>query len=143
MLVAIDVMANNEEKQRLNDKLLSVASQYARQMNTELYCCFAIPLPMMSGGLGAVDIEQQGEQIEASARKEAKELLEDHGIAEQNLHIATGTAWNVIYDFSESLNSGLTVIGRKNIAGKLVGNTCEEYLHISRKDLLVIGLPDS
>jgi len=146
VLVAIDVMANNEEKQRLNDRLLSVASQYAKQMNTELHCCFAIPLPMVSGGLGVVDIEQQGKDIEESARKEAKELLEDHGIAEQNLHIATGTAWNVIHDFSESLNSGLTVIGsigRKNIAGKLVGNTCEEYLHISRKDLLVIGLPDA
>ena len=145
IVVALDLLATSKEKKRLNKKLLNIASKLAKQTEAELHCCFAIDLPMVFSSMGIVDIEQQGQQIETSARNNAKDLLDAYGITPQNLHIAKGTIWEVINDITVNLNSGLTVIGsmgRKNIKGKVIGNTCEQFLHISRKDLLVVGLAD-
>lgn len=143
IVVALDLMASSEEKQRLNKKLLKFASHFATQTDAELHCCFAVALPMIFGDMGAVDIEQQSQELETLARKNAESLLDTYGIAPQNLHIAKGAASEVIANISERLDSSLTVIGsmgRKNIVGKVIGSTCEQLLHESRKDLLVIGL---
>jgi len=145
IVVALDLMASSEEKRRLNEKLLKVASNFAKQTEAELHCCFAVALPMIFSEMGVVDIEQQTQQLETFARKNAKGLLDSYGIAAQNLHIGKGAASEVITEVSESLDSSLTVIGsigRKNIVGKVIGNACEQFLHASRKDLLVIGLGD-
>ncbi|MEW6981233.1 universal stress protein [Colwelliaceae bacterium 6471] len=140
IVVALDLMASSEEKRRLNEKLLSIASNFAKQTKNELHCCFAIAMPMVFGG---IDMDQQNQQIATFARKEAQGFLEKYQIPSENLHIAVGRTSEVINTYVQRIDASLTVIGsmgRKNVAGKVIGNTCEQYLHASKKDLLVVGL---
>lgn len=146
VLVALDLLASSEEKQKLNAKLLSVASNFAKKIGGELHCCFAIAVPKVLADIGFIDIEQRSQVLAGLAQEKAKLLLENYHIAESNIHISIGTPWKVINRQSEMINAGLTIIGsmgKTAIAGKLIGNTCEQVLNSSQKDVLVIGLNES
>jgi nucleotide-binding universal stress UspA family protein len=143
VLVALDFLASSEEKQTLNSKLLSVANDFAKKSGVELHCCFAIAVPKVLAETGFIDIEKRSQVLSKLAQEKAKILLADYPIAESNIHISVGTPWKVIKRQAEKINAGLTIIGsmgKTAIAGKLIGNTSEQVLNFSKKDVLVIGL---
>jgi len=145
VLVALDLLAASDEKQQLNLKLLSVASDYQQKTGGELHCCFAIAVPKVLGDIGFIDIEKRSKILAELAQERAKVLLEDYNIAASNIHIMIGTPWKVINRESEKIKAGLTIVGsmgKTAIAGKIIGNTCEQVLHASQKDVLVVGLDD-
>jgi nucleotide-binding universal stress UspA family protein len=143
VLVALDLLASSAEKQKLNSKLLTVGSEYAANIGCELHCCSAIAIPNMLGDMGFIDDSLRSKELDMLAKERAKPLLENYKIAASNLHIKIGSPWKVINRESESISAGLIVVGsmgKTAVAGKFIGNTCEQVLNSSQKDVLVIGL---
>jgi nucleotide-binding universal stress UspA family protein len=141
VLVALDLLASSEEKQALNLKLLSVASDYAKKTGSELHCCFSIAIPKLLENLGFIDVESRSQELGRLAKERAKALLDNYDVAASNLHIKVGTPWEVIKSEADSIKAGLIVVGSMGktlVAGKFIGNTCEQVLHYSHKDVLVI-----
>lgn len=146
VLVALDLLARSEEKQKLNAKLLAVASDFAKKTGGELHCCFAIAVPKVLADIGFIDIEQRSKVLAELAHKKAKRLCENYHIAEANIHIGIGSTWKVINRQAATINAGVTIIGsmgKTAIAGKLIGNTCEQVLNSSQRDVFVIGINES
>ncbi len=143
VLVALDLLANSEEKQKLNSTLLSVANDYVTKTGSELHCCFAIAIPKILADMGLIDIERRSQELKAVAQERADILMQSHNIAAANMHIELGTPCEVINRVSETIEGSLNVVGsmgKTTIAGKVIGNTCEQVLNSSKKDVLVVGL---
>jgi len=143
LLLALDFLASSDEKQQLNRKLLEFARDFADKMEMELHCCFAIAPPKVLSDTGFIDPEEYAEKATEMAQETAEVLLEPYKIAPENQHIKIGSAHKVIANQAQKLNAGAIVIGsmgKSAMSGKVIGNTCEQVLHISKKDVFVLGL---
>ena len=142
VLLALDLLASSEEKQKLNKKLFAFASDFASKMSLELHCCFAIPLPKVLTDTGFIDADAYIKKATAVSEEKATSLLNDH-IPQQNRHIKAGSPDKVITGLAQKIHADVIIIGsmgKKSLPGKIVGTTCENVMHISKKNVLVISL---
>ncbi|WDE03440.1 universal stress protein [Thalassomonas viridans] len=143
LLLALDFLASSTEKQQLNKKLLEFARDFADKMAMELHCCFAISPPKVLSDTGFIDPEEYSQKTTAMAQETAGVLLEPYRIAQEHQHIKIGSSHKVIANLAQKLNAGAVIIGsmgKSAMSGKVIGNTCEQVLHISKKDVFVLGL---
>lgn len=141
VLVALDLMTQQKEKQQLNERLLEAAFQLSVQTNSQLHCCVAIKIPTLVKDMDLIDVTARIHQLESEIRQRSKEYLELYGLDKKQLHIREGKPWHVVNNFAQKLRAECIVIGsmgRKGIPGKLIGNTAEKVIHSATTDLLVI-----
>lgn len=141
VLVALDLLGKSKEKRSKNEILLEAASQHASMTGSTLHACCALEIPTLIKDFDLVDVTARTHQLEDQAREAAAPLLEQYGIEAKNLHLREGKPWNVINTVARKNKVQCIVIGsmgRKGVAGKLIGNTAEKVIHDARSDLLVI-----
>lgn len=142
VLVALDLLTYQEEKQALNRKLLEAGFQLAMQSNAQLHCCYAIMVSAMLEEVGVVDLNEEIRRLEEVARSKAADLLDTYEIDANHLHIEEGQASKVVINLAQKLKAGCTVVGsmgRKGISGKIIGNTAEEIIQGLTCDLMVVS----
>ncbi len=142
VLAAIDVLTDNEEKQRLNKKVLESAFRLSVQTNASMHICYAIKIPKLVKDMDLIDVPRRVHSLSDKAKDHSKSLLVEYQLNENVLHINEGEPGQVIAQISNKLKAQCTVIGttgRTGIVGKVIGNTCEKALHYVQGDLLVVN----
>ncbi|MEH6453307.1 MAG: universal stress protein [Psychromonas sp.] len=143
VLLALDLMARSQEKQNLNRKLLAFGYDFAKKSALDIHCCFAISVPNLLADFGHNETQQYAKQIEEIAKVNATPLLNQFNIPAENLHLNIGEPNTVIDQVAQKVDANIIIIGsmcKKRLTGKVIGNTCEEVLHITHKDMIVLGL---
>jgi universal stress protein E len=143
VLLALDFMASSQEKKELNKKLLTFGYDFAKKMSLPVHCCFAISSPSILTDIGPAEAEQYCKKIEVLATENATSLLEGVNIPAENIHIKVGTPYKVIESISQEHHANIIIIGsmgKKLLTGKVIGNTCEDVLHVTKTDMIVLGL---
>ncbi|TWT87786.1 universal stress protein [Stieleria varia] len=136
VLAAIDVDATDQSHQSLNESIVELSTQIAKQDNAKLHLVAAWEFLMekpLRRRAGDAEVDAALEAHDASVRQAAKELLSHHGGEgiQVDLRIERGSASTVIRDSVEKTAADLLVMGtvcRTGVAGFLIGNTAETVL---------------
>ncbi len=142
VLVALDIMTRNEDKRRLNDKLLEQAFRLAVRTNAQIHACFAIKIPDLVKDFGLIDVPKYTQKVTHEAHDRCQQWLETYDINPQHLYMDVGSPWEVITQFAYQQKVQCIVIGsmsRKGAAGMLLGNTAEKVIQYAQTDLLVVN----
>jgi universal stress protein E len=142
VLVALDILTDNQDKQDMNRRLLEEAFRFSVLTCATLHCCYAIKITAIVKELELIDVASHAHQQEDAARIRFKELMDEYDIKDENLHIKEGTPWKVVASLSRKLAAECVVVGslgRKGIPGKLIGNTSEKVIQHAKTDLLVLS----
>lgn len=142
ILVALDLVTDNKEKQDLNLRLLEAAFQLSVQTNSALQVCCAIKIPTLLKDMDLIDVPKRAASIKAEIIEKAEKLCDVYDIATEAMIIEQGEPWKVIVNAVRKKRSTCIVIGsigRKGLQGKLMGNTAEKVIRYVDSDLLVLS----
>ena len=142
ILCALDLGSKKDSHKQLNREIIRQGKALAELLNSELYCCYAIPLPTILVDLDIVDKRKIVKEGTKKAQSRFAILADEFGLDSSILHTKPGDAEKVIPSIANKLKSRMVVIGthrRKGIKGKLIGNTAEKVLHHLHTDLLTIN----
>ena len=141
VLAALDLSSNKTAKKKLNKELLEAAFQLSVQTNSSLNICSCIKMPVILKDLGLADLPERTVFIRKRIEKNAKLLLQQYDMHIDDVFIREGVPWKVIANYAKEINADCIVIGsmgRRGIAGKIIGNTAEKVIHWCESDLLVV-----
>ncbi len=141
VLAAVDLGTKLEDKQLLNHKVLSQSKQLAKYNNSKVFVVYTVPFSPFLRDLGM----QFTDELQADAIKEHKakiaELAKQYDIPVENFIIHVGSPEKAIPSTAAKCKAGVVVIGtvgRKGIAGRLMGNTAEQILKLLKSDVLAL-----
>ncbi len=143
VLAAIDLGSHDDQHHVLHDTIVSHASDIAEMIDGDLHLISAHPAPMLSS---ADPTFQLRESIASSYLDASVEYTGKYAIDAQRLHIDEGPADTLIPFVANKIGASVTVIGtvgRKGIAGALIGNTAEVVLDQLNTDVLVLKPDDT
>ena len=142
ILVALDVLAKSAEKQRLNKKLIEHAFRLSIQAGVVLHCAYVIKIPTFLKDLELIDNENYIHKARNEVKTKLSALIQDYDLPSDCIHIKEGEPWGVLSTLAKKLHVQCVVVGsmgRKGLAGKLIGNTAEKIIHVVKTDLMVIS----
>lgn len=143
VLAAIDLGSHDDQHHVLHDTIVSHAADICEMIDGQLHLISAHPAPMLSS---ADPTFQLRESIAASYEDASVEYTEKYAIMPERLHIDEGPADTLIPFVANKIGASVTVIGtvgRKGIAGALIGNTAEVVLDQLNSDVLVLKPDDT
>lgn len=142
ILVALDVLANSAEKQLLNKKLIEQAMKLSTQTGAALHCAYVIGMPTFFNNLKLIDHDDYVRKAKAEVHAKFSTIIQKDVIPADCIHVEQGEPWDVISGLAKKLDVECVVVGtmgRKGLAGKLVGNTAEKIIRVVETDLMVIS----
>tara|TARA_R110000868_G_scaffold84998_4_gene239455 strand:+ start:5784 stop:6644 length:861 start_codon:yes stop_codon:yes gene_type:complete len=143
VLAAIDLGNHDDQHHVLHDTIVSHAAEISEMIDGALHLISAHPAPMLSS---ADPTFQLRETIACSYQDASAEYLNKYAITQDRLHIDEGPADTLIPFVANKIGASVTVIGtvgRKGIAGALIGNTAEVVLDQLNTDVLVLKPDDT
>lgn len=143
VLAAVDVGNHDDQHHVLHDTIVSHAADIVDMINGNLHLVSAHPAPMMSA---SDPVYQLRENIAARYRDESERYISEHQLDDGHVHIDVGPADTLIPSVAKQIGAKVTVIGtvgRKGIAGALIGNTAEVILDQLESDILVLKPQDT
>lgn len=143
VLAAVDVGNHDDQHHVLHDTIVSHAADIVEMINGSLHLVSAHPAPMMSA---SDPVYQLRENIAARYRDESERYISEHQLDDGHVHIDEGPADTLIPKVAKKIGASVTVIGtvgRKGIAGALIGNTAEVILDQLESDILVLKPEDT
>lgn len=143
VLAAVDVGNHDDQHHVLHDTIVSHAADIVEMINGDLHLVSAHPAPMMSA---SDPVYQLRENIAARYREESARYIQQHHLDDGHVHIDEGPADTLIPKVARQIGAKVTVIGtvgRKGIAGALIGNTAEVILDQLDSDILVLKPEDT
>jgi len=146
ILCALDLGSKKDSHQQLNRQIITQGKALAELFNSELHCCYAIPLPTVLVDLDIVDKRKIVKKGRKKAQTRFANLADEFGLDTSILHTKAGDAEKVIPSIANKLKTRMVVIGthrRKGIKGKFIGNTAEKALHHLHTDLLTVSPENS
>jgi len=141
ILAAIDLGSKNKSKLALNKQILSEATRMAKHIDTQVFVSYTVSCSPLLKDLGMQYCDEMEAEAQQKYQSAIAELAKEYDIPEQNFDIHAGLPENVIPSTAAKYKAGLVVIGtmgRKGIAGKLMGNTAEKILKLLKSDVLAI-----
>ncbi|MBT8142465.1 MAG: universal stress protein [Gammaproteobacteria bacterium] len=140
VLAAVDLGTRSSSKKKLNHKIIEHAWEMAKALECKLHVVYAIPISKVLIDLEVLD--------RRSLRKEGKRLaekfcarMESKGVEIEGVHVTTGAPEKVLVSTAAKQHARLVVlgcVGRKQLAGRVIGNTAEKILRLVRADVLTI-----
>ena len=144
ILCALDLGSKKDSHQQLNSQVIQQGKALAEILESELFCCYAIPVSPILVDLDIVSAKKIKTKETKKAQKRFAKLAEKFDLDPKILNTKAGDAEKVVPSIANRLKAEMVVIGtvrRKGIKGKLIGNTAEKVLHNLHTDLLVVN-PD-
>ena len=143
VVAAVDVGNHDDQHHVLHDTIVSHAADIVEMIDGDLYLVSAHPAPMLSAADPAFQLK---DSIAAEYRARAEPYVKLYGIDAQHLHIDEGPADTLVPQVANRIGASVTIIGtvgRKGIAGALIGNTAEVVLDQVNSDILVLKPEDT
>ncbi|WP_068546695.1 universal stress protein [Thalassotalea crassostreae] len=141
VLATIDIETLMPDKKQLNEKILEHASILAKQLNTELHVCYAVPITPILRKLGIHNKEKMESDYRADLGDVLKLIATSFGIDINNIHIKAGQVDKVITSVAADCKASIVVtgtVGRKGLEQKIIGNTAESILSLLKTDVLAL-----
>ncbi len=141
VMAAVDLETKSREKMSLNRKVLKYASNLANKLNADLHVVYTPPVSPVLQDLGIQFSDEKENIAVKKLQKNVESLSQQYKIPKKNIHIKAGQPEKVIPSVASKNKSELIVlgtVGRKKLTGKLVGNTAEGILRLSRSDVIVL-----
>jgi universal stress protein E len=140
VLAAVDLGTRRRGKKALNTKVAEQASALATALECKLIVSYALPVSRVLRDLGVIDEKKLRRNAQERLTRfceslEAREIIVD----EQRL--VTGPPEKALINSAARSRAGLLVlgcVGRKRLAGRVIGNTAEQILHLTNIDVLAI-----
>lgn len=143
VVAAVDVGNHDDQHHALHDTIVSHAADIVEMIGGDLHLVSAHPAPMLSAADPAFQLK---DSIAAEYRARAEPYVKLYGIDAQHLHIDEGPADTLVPQVANRIGASVTIIGtvgRKGIAGALIGNTAEVVLDQVNSDILVLKPEDT
>ncbi|QSX34269.1 universal stress protein [Shewanella avicenniae] len=137
VLMAMDLDTIKPEELRLNQQILAHGQQLAKATNSELHLSFIVRVPKIIRDLEILNLQQ----LVKEAYQRHQEVLDEMGIAKDNIHIICGDPAQCLYQLACRLRSQYLVMGacqRQSLFGLAIGNTSEKILERIRSNVLVV-----
>lgn len=137
ILMAVDLDAKSEQKQRLNRLVLQHGRELAEATGAKLHLAHIIRVPKVIRDLEVLNLHE----MVKSAWRRHQTMLELTGLPKEQIHIIAGDPDLCLYQLSCRLKSDYLVIGarqRQGLMGRIIGNTAEQILRQIRSNVLVI-----
>jgi universal stress protein E len=140
VLAAVDLGTRSRSKKALNEKVVAEASALAKLFECKLIVSYALPISRVLRDLDAIDErklkKQAGKSLDDFCRS-----LEEHGISVDEQKLVTGKPERALVNAAAKSRAALVVlgcVGRKRLAGRVIGNTAEQILRLSKADVLAV-----
>jgi universal stress protein E len=140
VLAAVDLGTRTATKKALNRKVVATASALATALEAELIISYALPISKVLRDLDIID--ERKLRREGQNRLDAFcESLREQGVEVARNQLVTGAPEKALVNAAAKNRAGLVVlgsVGRKRLAGKVIGNTAEQILRLVRADVLAV-----
>ena len=146
ILAAIDPMPESEAEERLNTRIIDLASSLAEWENGKLYVVSAWEIrgePLLVSKMSQAAFRDHADDLAATGRANVKSALRKlpKPLNEEQLRFRKGNPAQVIKDYAIEVDADLIVMGtlaRVGVPGMLIGNTAESVLRTVRSAVLTI-----
>ncbi|MBY5991616.1 universal stress protein UspE [Ferrimonas balearica] len=143
VLVAVNVAAEDDAHQTLNDQILVHAKTLCRAINGELHLVNGYPGTPVNIAIELPDFDAHAynESLKSHHQMKVSELAQQHDIDTAHCHVLEGLPEDVIPELAEELDAELVVlgtVGRTGFSAALIGNTAEHVIDSLDCDLLAI-----
>jgi universal stress protein E len=140
VMAAVDLGTRVPNKRLLNYKIVGAADELAKALDCELHVGYAVPFSRVMRDLDLVDkwkLLAEGRRLARSFQAS----LAERGIDTRAIHVRAGPPEKVLVSMAARHRISLVVlgcIGRKRLAGRVVGNTAEQILRLMKADVLAL-----
>ncbi|MBY6095106.1 universal stress protein UspE [Ferrimonas balearica] len=143
VLVAVNVAAEDDAHQTLNDEIIGHAKKLSRAINGEIHLVNGYPGTPVNIAIELPDFDAHAynESLKAHHQQRITELARSHQLDEAHCHVIEGLPEDVIPELAEELEAELVVlgtVGRTGFSAALIGNTAEHVIDSLECDLLAI-----
>ena len=140
VLAAVDLGTRGRGKKALNMKVIEEASALAKLHECKLVVSYALPVSRVLRDLDVIDEKKMKRQAKERLAKFC-ESLEKRGITVDDQRLVTGPPEKALVNAAARSRAGLLVlgcVGRKRLAGRVIGNTAEQILRLANVDVMAI-----
>jgi universal stress protein E len=151
LMAAVDPGHANDPAAALDRGILDVTLSIAKQCDAEVHVIHAyLSAAIVTPVVGAMP-PMIGASVEALAvenelkRAQVKRLTDDYAVADANLHVDAGMAWEYLPRMAGEWHADILVMGaiaRSGLQRVLMGSTAERVLEALPCDVLVVKSPD-
>lgn len=146
VLAAIDPMPESEPEERLNRRIIDLASSLSALDDGQLFVISALEVrgeSLLMSKMTAEAYCSHVDELAVAARKKMHASLKNlpSQIDEKHLKFRRGNAAQVVTTFAREIDADLIVMGtlaRVGVPGMLIGNTAESVLRQVRSSVLTI-----
>jgi len=143
VLAAVDLGTKVRSKQALNYAIVEQAAVMSEAFGCELHVGYSVPFSVVLRDLDIVSVSALRREGLRRA-DEFRRSLAQRGITVDGLHVVTGQPEKALVGLAVKKRIGLVVlgcVGRRRLAGRVIGNTAEQILRLLQADMLAIKPP--
>jgi len=140
VLAAVDLGTRGRGKKALNMKVVEEASALANLLECKLIVSYALPFSRVLRDLDIIDEKKMRRQAKDHLTKFCQ-TLEKAGITVDEQRLVTGPPEKALVSAAARSRAGLLIlgcVGRKRLAGRVIGNTAEQILRLANVDVMAI-----
>jgi universal stress protein E len=140
VLAAVDLGTRVRAKLGLNFRIVEHAAELADAIGVGLQVGYAVPLSRVLRDLDLLDLREAKRDGLRRAEK-FRESLARRGIEVEHVDVVTGAPEKALVNLAAKSRAAIVVVGcvgRKKLAGKVLGNTAEKLLRLLKADVLAI-----
>lgn len=140
VMAAVDLGTRVRSKLALNYQIAQEAASMATALGCQLHIGYAVPFSEVLRDLDVLDrvrLRREGVRLAEAFRSS----LAERGISIEAIHVVTGAPEKALVNLAAKNGIGFVVlgcVGRTKLAGRVIGNTAEQILHLLRADVLAI-----
>jgi universal stress protein E len=140
VLAAVDLGTSVRSKQALNYDVAEEAAAISTALGSQLHVGYAVPFSGVLRDLDVLSVSDMRREAQRRA-EEFRGALARRGISVDGLHVVTGQPEKALVNLAAKKRVGVVVIGcvgRKRLAGRVIGNTAEQILRLLKADVLAL-----
>lgn len=140
VLAAVDLGTRVRVKAALNHRVVDQAAALAHAIGAQLRVGYAVPFSRVLRDLDVIDERELKREGLLRAEK-FREALARRGIEVEPIHVVIGAPEKALVSLAAKTGAAVVVlgcIGRKKLAGRVIGNTAEKLLRLLKADVLAI-----
>jgi universal stress protein E len=140
VLAAVDLGTSVRSKKVLNYEIVEQAAAMSTALTCQLHLGYAVPFSAVLRDLDILNVSALRREGVRRA-EQFRRSLSQRGITVDGLHVATGQPEKALIGLAAKNRIGLIVlgcVGRRRLAGRVIGNTAEQILRLLKADVLAI-----
>lgn len=140
VLAAVDLGTRARAKGALNHRIVDHAAALADAIGAKLRVGYAVPFSPVLRDLDVID-ESELKRKGLRRAERFRAALAERGIEVGPIHVVIGAPEKALVNLAAKTAAAVVVlgcVGRKKLAGRVIGNTAEKLLRLLKADVLAI-----